>query len=481
MKVLVSANYTSGKAEEGGSSRLMKCIIDELVHQGHEITSDKKDCDVAICSHDFDASIESKKIFISQGVLTEERCRVGADVYVSISEEVRAANLSRGFKSTVIPQPIKISKPPSLLNSSLKNILIIRDSANLISDPFEFLHEKYDVKISDMNIPIEDQIQEADLCITLGRGALESMALGVPVLIADNRHYMGAFGDGYVTALNIDEIALSNFSGRRFKYPINQQWVENELKKYNPNDGLILYEYVMRHHDVENIVKAYLNSGTNIHGYSKIAFGCMVNDMKRFDLILKKSNIEGHKCFTIFDPETATKGLNALLDILEKEGTDIAILTHQDMFYQEGWLPGVRSQLAELPEDWVIAGVVGKDEQGKLCGKFHDMSSPMWVYSDHEFPVKCSCIDECTIIVNMKSGFRFEEELIGFDLYGTYACLRASEMGSSWIIDAWAEHYCTRFFGQWEPDEVFMQMWKWLYNRFPGKRLESTVLLGEDQ
>jgi len=213
---------------------------------------------------------------------------------------------------------------------------------------------------------------------------------------------------------------------------------------------------------------------------AKVAFGCMVNNVKRFDLILKGSSIEGCQCFTVFDPESATKGLNTLLDTIDKTGAEIGILTHQDMFYQQHWLPQVKSQIEKLPSDWVIAGIVGKDEKGQLCGRFHDMSSPLWIVTDHTFPARCSCIDECTIIVNMKSGFRFDEALKGFDLYGTYACLRANEIGSAWILDAWAEHYCSRFWGEWEPDEVFMRMWQWLYKRFPGKRLESTVLIGEE-
>jgi len=211
-----------------------------------------------------------------------------------------------------------------------------------------------------------------------------------------------------------------------------------------------------------------------------IAFGCMFNDTKRFDLILRNSAIGEYPCYTIFDPESATKGLNILLGMIEKRGASIGILTHQDMYYRAEWVDEVKAQIALLPEDWVIAGIVGKDEKGILCGKFHDMSSPLWIVSDHEFPVKCACVDECVIIVNMKSGFRFEEELEGFDLYGTYACLRANELGSAWIIDAWAEHYCTRFFGDWEPGVTFKKMWKWLYNRFPGQNLESTVLVGQN-
>jgi len=53
----------------------------------------------------------------------------------------------------------------------------------------------------------------------------------------------------------------------------------------------------------------------------------------------------------------------------------------------KNWVEEVKAQIALLPEDWVIAGIVGKDEQGVLCGKFHDMSSPLWIVSEHEFPV----------------------------------------------------------------------------------------------
>ena len=191
------------------------------------------------------------------------------------------------------------------------------------------------------------------------------------------------------------------------------------------------------------------------------------------------SSIGEYSCHIINDPDSAAKGLNILLDILEKKGADVGILTHQDMYYRKDWVAEVKKQLELLPEDWVIAGIVGKDEKGVLCGHFHDMSSPLWIVSDHEFPVKCSCIDECVMLVNMKSGFRFDEALEGFDLYGTYACLRANEIGSAWIIDAWAEHYCTRFHRKWEPSDLFMKMWKWLYDRFPGKKLDSTVLVGK--
>lgn len=482
MKILISAKYLSGDTKEGGSSRFMKCVSDTLLKMGHTVSTDtEKPCDLILFSHDIDKIKDNpaRKIYISHGIIDDEKFQTGADRYISISKEVQILNNLNGFKSDVVGQPVKIGeqKKPS---EKLKNILIIRREEQLISEPFAFLYNKYNVRVSDPDTPIEKQIDWADLCITLGRGAFESMSRGKPVLVADNRGYMGPIGDGYVTPGNIDEIALNNFSGRRFRIPISEVWIESELKRYNSNDSDFLYNYVKENHDAEKIINNYLDNELNTSKKQKIAFGCMFNNKKRLDLILRKSSLGWFPCFTVFDPETATKGLNTLLDTIDKSGAEIGILTHNDMFYQEHWLPAVTKQIEKLPKDWVIAGIVGKDKDGELCGKFHDMSSPLWIVSEHKFPVECSCIDECTIIVNMKSGFRFEE-MEGFDLYGTYACLRANEMGSAWIIDAWAEHYCTRFWGSWEPDETFMKMWEWIYNRFPGQRLESTVLIGENK
>lgn len=208
----------------------------------------------------------------------------------------------------------------------------------------------------------------------------------------------------------------------------------------------------------------------------KIIFGCLVNNKMRLDSVLRQSQIDGIQVYTIEDADSAAKGLNKLLDIIESKGADIAVLTHQDMYYKEPWIRQMEDQIALLPESWIIAGIVGKDEEGIICGKLHDMRTPMFFWSDHKFPVECSCIDECCIIVNMKTGFRFDERLEGFDLYGTYSCLRAKEMGgTAWIIDSFAEHYCSKSW-DWFPDEKFQESWKWLYGRFPGTKIDSTVL-----
>jgi hypothetical protein len=210
----------------------------------------------------------------------------------------------------------------------------------------------------------------------------------------------------------------------------------------------------------------------------KISFGVMINDQLRFDMVLRRSQIEGNLNF-VQNPESATNGLNILLDKAEQEGADICVLCHQDMYFRSGWVDQVRYQISMLPDDWGVAGVIGKDANGIICGKFHDMRIPdHFDTSDiHSFPHPACCFDECVIIVNMKKGFRFDTSLDGFDLYGTLAVLQAWEMGGeAFIIDAFCEHYCLRPF-TWFPPEEFRQNYKMLHDRFSAKwKLDSTAL-----
>ena len=485
MKILVLAYFVTGESRDGGSSRFYKCAIDALRNQGHEvIASDdpnpyvNEKFDLIICSHWLREIREnpSPKLCISHGLIIDEKFYEGADRYISVSEEVKQKGLTvENIASEVIGQPINIRerKDPG---SKLKKILVIR-RLNVDFDPFAFLEEDYDLRYSDLDVPIEEQIEWADLCIALGRGALESFAQGKPVLVADNRSYMGgAYGDGYVNESNIYEISRCNFSGRRFKFTLTRDWIEGELKKYNPLDSHFLHDWVSDHHDVNKIVRMWLAPPPKF----KVSFGVMCNDYHRLDMVFKQSELPGGANLVKM-PESATKGLNQLLDVIEeKDHADIAVLCHQDMYFRNGWLDQLKSQIAKLPDDWIVAGIIGKDESGEFCGRIHDMRMPLHFATEHKFPVPATSFDECVIIVNMKSGFRFDEGLDGFHLYGTLCVLQAWEMGgTAWVIDAFAEHYCMRPFS-WYPDKEFERCFKWLYERFPdARRIDSTVFMGE--
>lgn len=482
MKILVTAKYVSGAATEGGSSRFMKCVIDTLEAMGHDVIATpapkqyiNEEFDYIICSHLLNEIKDnpSKKIYISHGIIGHERFYHGADRYISVSQEVYDAQLKRGFPSEVIPQPISIPDH-SCPGKELKKILIIRRES-VDEDPFTFLKGKYDVRYSDLNIPIEQQIKWADLSITLGRGALESMAHGRPVLVADNRPYIGNYGDGYVSPENIHEIAKCNFSGRRFKHEVTQDWIENELAKYNQDHSIYLHNYVKEKHKAEKIINQYINFESKLN----MAFGALVNDPYRLDMVLRQSEIDGEIVF-MREPESATTGLNQLLDLIDEKDYQVAALVHQDMFFRTGWAQIVKAKLEELPKDWIIAGIIGKDMKGRICGRLHDMRMPLIFNSDHSFPVRASCLDECCIFINLKSRFRFDTRLTGFDLYGTLAILQAEEMGGScWIIDAFAEHFCMRPF-PWRPEKDFFERVEWIKKEFPNAKIIDSTAFGRD-
>ena len=270
LNILVAALYVRGIPSEGGSSFYMRCIIDTLREMGHTVnattspsTMSKLDYDLIICSHHKILSQLSKfnapKICIAQGIIEPEELHAGADKYYSISEETRLHNIKRGIYSDVIGQPVTV---PDIqpVNEKLTNILVVRNNATLTSDnPFKCLERHYNVRYGDPAIPIEEQMKWADLCITLGRGAVSSMSLGRPVLVADNRGYIGKVGDGYTSQSTIYEIAKHNFSGRRFKNPITEEWLLSELKKYNPSDSRIVYEYVKSNHNMQTAVNRMLS------------------------------------------------------------------------------------------------------------------------------------------------------------------------------------------------------------------------------
>lgn len=481
MKILVTARYISGRALEGGSSRYMRCLIDTLRGLGHEVieTTDpgkfvSMKLDLILCSHpERFAAIKAspaRKVFIAHGLIGDEHMVAGADRYIAVSEEVRKANLGRGIDSVVVPQPIPVMEPIPPADE-LRKILVIRREP-VKDDPFAHLAERYELRVSDLEQPIEEQIAWADLCITLGRGALEAMMQGKPVLVADNRHYMGPLGDGYVTLENIAEIAKHNFSGRRYRHPVTREWLEAELAKYDPRDSGRLSSWTHDNCNAPMIARKLIDPG------AVLAFGVLVNDVQRLDMCFRQSEIEG-KAHMILHPTSATTGLNRLLMRMEDEGAEIGVLAHQDMHFRQGWVDQVREQVSKLPPSWVVAGIIGKDMKGNICGKLHDMRiAPLFNTSEmHEFPHLASCFDECVILVNLRKRFRFDERLEGFDLYGTMCVLQAWEQGgTAWILDAFAEHYCMRPFS-WFPDKEFQARWRWLHRRFPGApRIDSTVI-----
>ncbi|MHB8109759.1 MAG: hypothetical protein ACYDHW_06975 [Syntrophorhabdaceae bacterium] len=259
--------------------------------------------------------------------------------------------------------------------------------------------------------------------------------------------------------------------------------VSGNIDVYVPGEGIVRTDETYKG-QVDTF--PYFAKGLNClwitPGELKISFGCITNDAYRLNTVLLKSALPGALHYVI-NPKSATEGLNTILAEIEKDAADVAILAHQDMYFRNGWLQKVREQIAKLPDSWVVAGIIGKDHEGRICGKLHDMRIVEIISTDsvHDFPHSAVCFDECVIIVNMKKDFRFDEALDGFDLYGTLCVLQAWEMGgTAWVIDAFAEHYCMRPF-TWFPGDDFKARYKWLYNRYQEKfdTPDSTVFVNK--
>lgn len=98
----------------------------------------------------------------------------------------------------------------------------------------------------------EEAINDADIVISLGRGAVEAMACGRAAFVYD---WHG--GDGMITPENYAEIRKHNFSGRRFKTEYTAETLAEELSSYDPEMGRKNREIALEYHNIDSQVPFY--------------------------------------------------------------------------------------------------------------------------------------------------------------------------------------------------------------------------------
>jgi|WetSurMetagenome_2_1015567.scaffolds.fasta_scaffold91031_2 hypothetical protein len=217
----------------------------------------------------------------------------------------------------------------------------------------------------------------------------------------------------------------------------------------------------------------------------KAAIGVLVNNEEMFAANFK--GIADYDVFFADHPPNATMGLNTLLDNIGNDGNDVAIILHQDVALPIHWFSLVDAAIHRLPENWLVAGAWGmevKDYRTRPYGSINDVRLHVIAPDGKKVPImqrgdplphEVDTLDEVCLIINLKHGFRFADEMMGFDLYGTYICQWAKAKAlTAWAIDAPIKHLCTRDF-TFEPDQTFMNNWNWLHQRFPGQPIISTV------
>lgn len=291
MKILVGNNTLN----TGGSETYTHAIIMELHRLGHDVEAiatmgghvsrELEDAgitchfkpiqgeyDLILLSHstaiNMVRDVKGIKIQTCQGIYPLlEQPVAGMDGYVSISLEVHNHLKSKGFNSEIIYNGIdcetfKPNRPPS---KSLKKVLslahddganeVIREACNILG--VELIEHN---KMKKMSWDMDEVIKQADLIVSLGRGAYEAMAYGKNVVIFDMRRYMTntPIGDGFLTKENVRMFMLNNCSGRYSKKFFNGALLAEELRKYNPKVGLKLRKFALDNFNIKHQVQKYL-------------------------------------------------------------------------------------------------------------------------------------------------------------------------------------------------------------------------------
>ena len=195
-----------------------------------------------------------------------EQPQPGADAYVAISEEVQAHLKGLGYESTVIRNGIdyerfKPTTPPSkelrkvlLISASDKAAALLRKACDLVGASLTVTN-----KVDNPRWDMENLINEHDLVVSLGRGALEGMACGRPVIVWDWRNYQGNMGDGLVASHNIMDVSKANFSGRATKKRFDSGDLFIALSHYEYAETGWIRQWVLQNANIRKTAQQYLN------------------------------------------------------------------------------------------------------------------------------------------------------------------------------------------------------------------------------
>lgn len=117
---------------------------------------------------------------------------------------------------------------------------------------------------------------------------------------------------------------------------------------------------------------------------------------------------------------------------IERASHDLLVFTHQDVVLPETWFQQLSNAIAALAgQPWSVLGVLGAradatDGIGSMYTRRIGRHG-RWL----DAPELVETLDEVLLVLRRSSGLRFDEQLGGFDLYGTDLCLAARAGGGS--------------------------------------------------
>jgi len=154
---------------------------------------------------------------------------------------------------------------PTKINKKLKNILYLSNPHYANAKKFlEDACKGYNlITLEEERFDIENLIKEADLVISLGRGALESMASGKNVIYGDFRKgWMDEFrGGGLITPDTYEDFKTGEWQKNRKVMSI--QDLRIELGKYDYKLGSWGRKMAVKDYNIKKTAKQYIKIWTN--------------------------------------------------------------------------------------------------------------------------------------------------------------------------------------------------------------------------
>ncbi|HEY5549744.1 MAG TPA: hypothetical protein VIK37_00855 [Candidatus Saccharimonadales bacterium] len=196
-------------------------------------------------------------IFINHGVLPalEQPPRIPIDRYIAINEQsvnllvrqyVNPARIDivRDFVDTERFKPLQPlqAKPRVLFMSNYKKwktYYTIESACKNLGLEFRAVGSPYG-----RSRDIVQDINQADLVISMGRGIIEAMACGRAAI-----SYSELYGDGYLTSEVYMESRTRNFGGYECRYTFGVEDLMTEINKFDPDSGRINRGLALKYHD----------------------------------------------------------------------------------------------------------------------------------------------------------------------------------------------------------------------------------------
>jgi hypothetical protein len=233
----------------------------------------------AVCARDlYDAFPNTPIIFSAHGLLPhveEPPANIPFAEYLAINERVRDFIVAAGApldKITIVRNmvdreefyprtPIRETQPRVLFISNhkkWKNYGRLFRACRTLGYPFKAIGAPYG-----RSRTVADEINNADIVVSWGRGILEGMSCGRCVMSYDKLR-----GDGYLDDEGYFFSREHNFgmpkTGDGCRYDFTEEMIVRELRRYNPYDIRLHLENIDLYHDVVKATDRILSIAHNV-------------------------------------------------------------------------------------------------------------------------------------------------------------------------------------------------------------------------